>query len=65
MHVLLVVDSSVQLHLHSFHTSLLFATICMPHSSVIVIIDMHPTHISLTHGFQGKEHIVDVNDPCL
>ena len=33
--------------------------------SVIIIIDMHPTHIPLTHGFQGNKHAVDVNDPCL
>ena len=39
MYSLLFVDSFVKLtcmHLHSFHTSLLFPMMCMPHSSVIV-----------------------------
>ena len=24
------------------------------------IVDVHPTHIPLTHGFQGNKHVVDV-----
>ena len=30
-----------------------------------IIIDVYPTHIPLTHGFQGNKYVMDVNDPCL
>ena len=39
-----------------------------PHSqfaSDAYVIDVHPTHIPLTHRFQGNKYVVDVNDPCL
>ena len=73
MYSLLFVDFFVKLIcsyiIHSFHTSFFFlCMMCMPHSSVMYIyiyIDVHPTHIPLTHGFQGNKHVVDVNDPCL
>ena len=29
------------------------------------MVDVYPTHIPLTHGFQGNKHVVNVNDPCL
>ena len=70
MYSLLFIDSSVKLicmHPHSFHTSRRFPVMCTSFicDSIVIIIDMHPTHIPLTHGFQGNKHVMDVNDPCL
>ena len=69
MYSLLFVDSSVKLifmHLHSFHTSLLTFSYDVYASFICdIIIDVYPTHIPLTHGFQGNKHVMDVNDPCL
>ena len=66
MYSLLFVDSSVKLVcMHASSHIITFSyMMCMPHSSIcdsiVIIIDVHPTHISLTHGFQGNKHVMDV-----
>ena len=61
---LLFVDSSVKLvcmhassHIITFSYDVYASFICY---SIVIIIDVHPTHISLTHGFQGNKHVMDV-----
>ena len=51
---------NIDKHLHTFHRSLLFSMMFMPHSSVIV--DVHPTHIYLHMSYQRNKHVVD--GPC-
>ena len=64
MYSLLFVDSSVKLvcmhassHIITFSYDVYTSFIC---DSIVIIIDVHPTHISLTHGFQGNKHVMDV-----
>ena len=48
------------MHLHTSYTfsyDVYASFIC---DSIVIIIDVHPTHISLTHGFQGNKHVMDV-----
>ena len=73
VHSLLFVDFFVKLiilmyastfisHIITFSYDVYASLIC---NSIIIIIDVHPTHIPLTHGFQGNKYVVNVNDPCL
>ena len=72
MYSLLFVDSSVKLicsyastfisHIITFSYDVYASFIC---DSIVIIIDVYPTHIPLTHRFQGNKHVMDVNDPCL
>ena len=69
LHVLLVVRrllckidmyaSTFITHIITFSYDVYASFIC---DSIVIIIDVHPTHIPLTHGFQGNKHVVDVND---
>ena len=67
---LLFVDSSVKLicmHLYTFISHIITFSYDVYASFICdcIVIDVHPTHISLTHGFQGNKHVMDVNDLCL
>ena len=72
LHVLLVVcrllckidmyASTFISHIITFSYDVYGSFIC---DSIVIIIDVYPTHIPLTHGFQGNKHVMDVNDPCL
>ena len=66
MYSLLFVDSSVKLvcmhassHIITFSYDVYASFIC-DSICIVIIIDVHPTHISLTHGFQGNKHVMDV-----
>jgi hypothetical protein len=70
MYSLLFVNSSVIdmyastfiSHIITFSYDVYASFIC---DSIVIVIDVYPTHIPLTHGFQGNKHVMDVNDPCL
>ena len=72
LHVLLVVRrllckidmyaSTFIPHIITFSYDVYASFIC---DSIVIIIAVHPTHIPITHGFQGNKHVMDVNDPCL
>ena len=58
LHVLLVVRRLLfKIGMYACTYDVYASFIC---DSIVIIIDVHPTHISLTHGFQGNKHIMDV-----